>query len=49
VSCSCKNSLNDNDIKPAEGIRAIWSEFKFPICVSGAVIFGMLIYGKFAK
>jgi hypothetical protein len=28
---------------------AIWSEFKFPILVSGPAILGMLLYGKLGK
>ena len=47
MDCNCFNSLRDNKIVPPAGIRAIWEEYKLPICISGFAITGVILYGKF--
>ena len=45
MSCNCRSNLKDNGLKPA-GIKAIWSEYKIPISVSGLAICGVILYNK---
>jgi len=45
MSCNCNNNLSE---KP-EGVKAIFEEYKVPICVGGAAIAGVLLYKKFSK
>ena len=56
MSCKCENNLNDTEtinnnkvVVPPEGIKAVWEEFKIPICISGIAISGMILYGKFGN
>jgi hypothetical protein len=48
MSCNCENNLSENVNKP-EGMKAILSEYKVPICVSGVAIGGVLLYNKFGR
>ena len=50
LRCNCPHSsgrISDKSGSPPEGIVAIWEEFKLPICISGAAIMGVVLYGKF--
>jgi len=38
----------ENGLK-IEGIKSFFEEYKFPICVSGVAICGVLLYKKFSK
>ena len=56
MSCKCANNLNDTEainnnkvVVPPKGIKAVWEEFKIPICVSGIAISGMILYEKFGN
>jgi len=48
MSCNCDNSLSENTAPP-QGIRAIWEEYKIPICISGGAVLAVVLYGKFWK
>jgi len=45
MNCSCNNNLSE---KP-EGIKAIFEEYKVPICVGGVVICSVFLYRKFGN
>ena len=48
MSCNCNNNLSEKTAPPT-GAKAVWEEYKIPICLGGAAIGGVLLYSKLGK